>query len=201
MFKNMLSRDFFKIYFSKYPTIDFTKIEQKVKEINETLKKYPNPTVPSWLEGKAKDIALNTVNFIKNNIHLLTLSKKFYTYQEYQQLLKFKPVLQNLDILAKEDKKVQSIVTHFYVKKKWNSSLYLFLFLTMVITTILVSLELYIFFAIYIFFLVSFVTYLLIVNEKYRQWFFSIKDNREEELENQINISNSKMNKNMYSYF
>ena len=166
-----------KFYFSKYPTIDFSKITKMTNNFVKEINKYTSSNVPSWVGGRVKDIALNTVNFIKNNIHLLTLSKKFYTYQEYQQLLKLKPVLHNLDILAKEDKKVQSIVTHSYVKKKWNSSLYLFLFLTMVITTILVSLELYIFFAIYIFFSVSFVTYLLTVNEKYRQWFFSIKDN------------------------
>jgi len=193
--------DLIKLYFSKHPTIDFAKIKQKAKEINKTLKKYPNLSVPSWLEGRAKDISVNTFNFIKNNKHLLSPSKNLFIYQEYQQLLQFKLALDNLSILFKEDKKVQRVVTQSNVEKKWNSLLFLFLFWTIVITIILINSELYTFFAIYIFFSVSFVVYLLTSNEKYQQWFFSIKDNREEELENQINISNRKIGRNMYDSF
>ena len=106
---NTLLPKLVKLYFSKYSTIDFIKIKHKTKEVNETLKKYTNSSIPSWLEGRAKDVSANTFNFIKNNKHLLSPSKNLFTCQEYQELLKFKPVLQNLDILTKEKNKIDLI--------------------------------------------------------------------------------------------
>jgi len=105
----MLLKDLIKIYFLEYPTTNFSQIRQTIKKYEKAVEKYKSINLPSWVEGKAKDISLNTVNFIRNNIHLLTLSKKFYTYQEYQQLLKFKPALQNLGILTKEKNKIDLI--------------------------------------------------------------------------------------------
>ena len=197
----MLLKDLIKIYFLEYPTINFSQIKQTIKEYEKAVEKCKSIGLPSWVKGKAKDVSFYTFNFIEGNKHLLSPSKQSFTYQEYQELLKFKPALQNLDILAKEDKKVQRIVTRSNVEKKWSSSLFLFFFWTIVITIILVSLELYSFLAIYYFFSISFVTCILIVNKKYRQWFFSIKDNGEVELQHQINLSNKKINKNIYSYF
>jgi len=98
--------DLVKLYFSKHSTIDFTKIKQMTKKFKEDINRYSNPTVPSWLEGRAKDISLKTFSFIKNNKYLLSPSKQFFTYQEYQQLLKFKPALENINNLIKEKNKV-----------------------------------------------------------------------------------------------
>ena len=109
MFKNVLSKDLVKIYFSEYSTIGFAQIKQKTKKLDEEIKKYPDLAVPSWLEGRAKDISLNTFNFIKNNKYLLSPSKTSFAYHEYQQLSKFKPAIQNMDILNKEIYKINSI--------------------------------------------------------------------------------------------
>ena len=98
-----------KLYFSKYPTIDFTKIKQTTKKFKNDINRYPNLTVPFWVENRAKDVSVSTINFIKNNKSLLSPSKKSFTYQEYQQLSKFKPAIQNIDILNKEICKINSI--------------------------------------------------------------------------------------------
>jgi len=98
-----------KLYFSNTSTIDFAQIEQMTKKFKKDINRYSNFAVPSWLEGRAKDISVNTFNFIKNNKYLLFPSKKFFTYQEYQQLSKLKATMQNIDILNKEVIKINSI--------------------------------------------------------------------------------------------
>jgi len=196
--KNSVLSKLMFLYFLEYPTIDFSQIKRMIKEHEKEIEKFKSFSMPSWLEGKAKDIALTTVNFIKNNIHLLTLSKKFYTYQEYQQLLKFKLALQNLDILAKEDKKVQSMSLRNNKRKTYRTSLTL-LFIV-ILTFIIIFTEsrnsntvTYISF----FLMVASMAYSLIVNLEFRQFFFSSKgaDVEKEELEHQIDISSKKITK------
>jgi len=192
MFKNMLSRDFFKIYFSKYPTIDFTKIEQKVKEINETLKKHPNPTVHSWLEGRAKDISLKTFSFIKNNKHLLSPSKQSFTYQEYQQLLKFKLALENLDILFKEDKRIQFLKLRNNTeksKRSFNLFLLPFCFFAVFILISIIYRRTDITVIMSIFIIIFFTT----IYPKFEERLSLLKNKEKEELQHQINLSNGKI--------
>jgi len=96
------------LYFSKHPTIDFAQIKQMTNKFKKDINRHSNFAVPFWVEGRAKDISLNTFNFIKNNKYLLSPSKKSFTYQEYQRLSKFKPTMQNIDILNKEVIKINS---------------------------------------------------------------------------------------------
>jgi len=197
---NTLLPKLIKIYFSKNSTIDFTKIKQKAKGINENLKKYSNLTVPSWVEGSAKDLAVDTLNFIKNNKHLLSPSKNLFIYQEYQQLLQFKLALDNLSILFKEDKKVQSMSLRNNKRINYRNSLS-FLSIIILIFIILLSQSSYSNTVIYIslFLMVTSMVYLLITNLEFRRFFFSPKgaDAEKEELEHQIDISNKKITKSI----
>jgi len=194
-----------KLYFLKYPTINFNKIKKITKNFEKKINRYTSSNVPSWLEGRAKDISLKTFSFIKNNKHLLSPSKQSFTYQEYQQLLKFKLALENLDILFKEDKKIQFLNLRSKKRNNYRSFLFYSSFFAILVTAMLFSISEVenAFNYIPIFLIIATISYFLIVSLEFRQFFFSSKGAiaEKEELKHRINFSNRKISQIINPYF
>lgn len=104
---NSLS-DIVKLYFSEYKSIKFSKIKKIIKKFKKELEKYIDIYIPSWIKGKAEEFTTQTLNFVKKNKYLLSLEKNYFNYQEYQNILKFKTALHNLNLLSSEMNKIES---------------------------------------------------------------------------------------------
>lgn len=100
--------DIVKLYFSEYPSIKFSKIMKIMKKFKKELEKYIDIYLPSWIKGKAEELATQTLNFVKKNKYLLSLEKKSFNYKEYYNILKFKTALHNLNLLSSEMNKIKS---------------------------------------------------------------------------------------------
>jgi len=100
--------DIVRLYFSEYPSIKFSKIKKIIKKFKKELEKYIDIYLPSWIKGKAEELAIQTLNFVKKNKYLLSLENNSFNYREYHNILKFKTALHNLNLLSSEMNKIKS---------------------------------------------------------------------------------------------
>ena len=75
----------------------------KIKnKYSQELQNYNSIKLPSWVSEKARHVSLKTFSFIDKNIFILSPGKKEYGLKEYQDIVKFKTVLKNLNLLKKQ---------------------------------------------------------------------------------------------------
>jgi len=90
---------------SSHPLVKrFEKEEELFEKIRneyaEAIRKHSNLTLPSWLTGMARHLASGTLDFVRDNKHILFNKRKSLTSQEYLKVLKFEIVVKNLSTLA-----------------------------------------------------------------------------------------------------
>lgn len=95
-------KDIVDLYFSETPILDFIEIEKLKNKYSQELKNYNSIKLPSWVSEKARHASLKTLSFIDKNIFILSPDKKEYGLKEYQDIVKFKTVLKNLNLLKKQ---------------------------------------------------------------------------------------------------
>jgi len=100
-----------KLYFSEYPLIKYSKIKEIIKKIKKEPKEYNDITIPLWIKGRARDLANQTLDFVKKNKDVLSYKKNSFNCQEYSNILKFKASLKNLNLLSNEMDKIENIKT------------------------------------------------------------------------------------------
>ena len=106
--KTIHIRDIVRLCFPKSPSVKFTEINKIIIKYKGELEKYNDITIPLWIKGRARDLANQTLDFVKKNKDVLSYKKSSFNYQEYHNILKFKTALHNLNLLSSEMNKVES---------------------------------------------------------------------------------------------